>query len=125
MHVIDSLDSERHSCIKFGVDFAEIIFCFLSWNVFLWFCQHIGCADAGIYDVDDLFQAGVIPLKYWTKEYKQKKTFAVTWNKNGNSDVIMIDKKWFELLRNLNSKEKFNSEEKEFLDYCVEERILV
>lgn len=77
------------------------------------------------YDVDDLFQAGVIPLKYWTKEYKQKKTFAVTWNKNGNSDVIMIDKKWFELLRNLNSKEKFNSEEKEFLDYCVEERILV
>ena len=37
----------------------------------------------------------------------------------------MIDKKWFELLRNLNSKEKFNSEEKEFLDYCVEEKILI
>ena len=77
------------------------------------------------YDVDDLFQAGVTPLKYWIKEYKQKKTFAVTWNKCGNSDVIMLDKKWFELLKSINNKKNFNREEKEFLDYCRDEQILI
>jgi hypothetical protein len=77
------------------------------------------------YDVDDLFQAGVTTLKYWIKEYKQKKTFAVTWNKCGNSDVIMLDKKWFELLKSINNKKNFNREEKEFLDYCRDEQILI
>ena len=77
------------------------------------------------YDVDDLFQAAVMPLKYWVKEYKIQKTFAITWNKNGNSDVMMLDKKWFLLLKNLNGKKKFTAEEKEFLDYCVDENILI
>ena len=77
------------------------------------------------YDVDDLFQAGIIPLKYWIKEYKQKKTFAVTWNKNGNSDVMMIDKKWFELLKNIDNKNKFTADEKEFINYCIDEKILI
>ena len=77
------------------------------------------------YDVDDLFQAAVMPLKYWIKEYKMQKTFAITWNKNGNSDVMMLDKKWFLLLKNLNGKKKFTSDEKEFLDYCVDENILI
>ena len=77
------------------------------------------------YDVDDLFQAAVMPLKYWIKEYKIQKTFAITWNKNGNSDVMMLDKKWFLLLKNFSNKKKFTAEEKEFLDYCIEENILV
>lgn len=77
------------------------------------------------YDVDDLFQAGIIPLKYWIKEYKQKKTFAVTWNKNGTSDVMMIDKKWFDLLKNISHRTNFSADEKEFVDYCVGEKILI
>lgn len=77
------------------------------------------------YDVDDLFQAGITPLKYWIKKYKPRKTFAVIWNKNGNSDVMMIDKKWFELLKNCNHKKEFSAEEKEFLDYCVDEKIVI
>lgn len=77
------------------------------------------------YDVDDLFQAGIMPLKYWIKEYKPRKTFAVTWNKNGNSDVMMVDKKWFELLQNISRKAHFSADEKEFIDYCVDEKIVI
>lgn len=77
------------------------------------------------YDVDDLFQVGITPLKYWIKKYKPRKTFTVTWNKNGNSDVMMIDKKWFELLKNINHKKNFSANEKAFLDYCLDEKILI
>ena len=38
---------------------------------------------------------------------------------------MMLDKKWFLLLKNLNGKKKFTSDEKEFLDYCVDENILI
>lgn len=77
------------------------------------------------YDVDDLFQAGITPLKYWIKTYKPRKTFAVTWNKNGYSDVMMINKKWFELLQNINHKKNVNTDEKAFLDYCLDEKIVI